>query len=150
MKRLIRPWLLVALAAVTPCAMAADGVAPVDLVQRIMARDAALLTLDVRTPEEYAASHIIGARNLPHDQIEAKLAMLPADKNTEIVVYCRSGRRSTLAQATLQKLGYTRVQHLEGDYIGWQAANRPVEPSAAAAPAAAPVAAPAAASQPKP
>lgn len=130
MAQLMRRWLLVVLAAAVPCALAADGAAPASMVQRILDHDARLLVIDVRTAEEFAASHIVGARNIPHDQIEAQASALPARKDAEIVVYCRSGRRSALAQASLQKLGYTRVAHLEGDYIGWQAANRPVEPAA--------------------
>lgn len=96
------------------------------LVQRLLDHDRALFVLDVRTAEEFAAGHLGGARNIAHDQLETLSSALPADKNTEIVVYCRSGRRSALAVASLQKLGFTRVLHLAGDYIGWEAAHRPV------------------------
>lgn len=135
LRRRALPSALLALVTTLPVALAADAVPTATLVQRILARDATLQIVDVRTSEEFAASHIVGARNIPHDRIEAQASALPADKNAEIVVYCRSGRRSAMAQASLQKLGYTHVTHLEGDFIGWQAANRPVE-GVAAAPAA--------------
>lgn len=160
------PAALLALAAIPSPAMAADpaappppataaappvapATAPAALVQRILGHDASLLVLDVRTAEEYAASHISGARNLPHDQIEAQASALPADRNAEIVVYCRSGRRSAMAEATLQKLGYQRVIHLDGDFIGWQAAGRPVDAAAVAAAAPAAATPPAAPEPPK-
>lgn len=43
------------------------------------------------------------------------------------VVYCQSGRRANMALEALQKAGYTRLSHLEGDYPGWQSQGRPVE-----------------------
>ena len=41
--------------------------------------DATLVVLDVRTPEEYAAGHVPGAVNIPHDQVEARLGHLEGD-----------------------------------------------------------------------
>ena len=67
------------------------------------------LLVDVRTPAEYARGHIEGAMNIPYDQIEARTGELGDDKNREIVLYCRSGRRSALAKQTLEKLGFTHV-----------------------------------------
>jgi rhodanese-related sulfurtransferase len=121
---------LLLLCCAAPFAAAADGDAQNTLVQRILRQDPRLLVLDVRTTEEFGVSHIVGAQNLPHDQLGASANRLPQDKAREIVVYCRSGRRSVLAVGVLQKLGYSHVEHLEGDFLGWQAANRPVEPQA--------------------
>jgi phage shock protein E len=67
------------------------------------------LIVDVRTPAEFAGGHVKGAVNVPHDQVTARLEAFGADKNRQIVVYCRSGRRSGLAQAALSAAGYTRV-----------------------------------------
>lgn len=68
-----------------------------------------LTVIDVRTPDEYAAGHVPGSVLLPFDEIKAKASLLPQDKNTELVVYCRSGRRSAIAADTLLALGYTSV-----------------------------------------
>jgi len=90
-------------------------------VQMISAEDAKALIgtegvtlLDVRTQEEYDEAHIDGAVLLPYDAITADSAGLPADKDSAVIVYCRSGRRSAIAASTLISLGYTRVYDLGG------------------------------------
>ena len=70
------------------------------------------LMVDVRTPEEFASGHIDGAINIPYDQIEAKRSALDKVKKDEnILVYCRSGRRSEIARQSLNKLGFKNVQN---------------------------------------
>jgi rhodanese-related sulfurtransferase len=88
---------------------------------------AAPIVLDVRRAEEFAAGRVPGARNLPHDRIVADATALGVPKDAEIVVYCQSGRRANMALESLQKAGYTRLAHLEGDFPGWQSHGRPVE-----------------------
>jgi len=90
---------------------------------------AAPIVLDVRRAEEFAAGRVPGARNLPHDRIVADATALGVPKDAEIVVYCQSGRRANMALEALQKAGYTRLAHLEGDFPGWQSQGRPVEKS---------------------
>ena len=104
-----------------------------DLLTRLTARDKALVILDVRTPAEYSAGHVPTARNITHEQIDARLAELADARDKEIVVYCRSGRRSQTALESLRKAGYTRLRHLEGDYMAWQAAGQPTETAAPSA-----------------
>ena len=87
--------------------------------------DKAPFVLDVRAPEEYVTGHVPGAVNIPHDQIAARLAEVPKDK--DVVLYCRSGRRAAMAGEVLSGNGYTRLQHLEGDIVGWQEKQRPIE-----------------------
>ena len=67
------------------------------------------LWIDVRTVEEYNAGHLEGAINIPYDEIEQKIEAVSADKNTDIQLYCRSGRRSGIALETLRGLGYSKV-----------------------------------------
>ena len=74
--------------------------------------------LDVRQPDEYATGHIRGAVLLPVGEIEAQAATVLPDKNTKILVYCRSGNRSAVAAAALQTLGYTDVNDF-GGIIDW-------------------------------
>jgi phage shock protein E len=95
------------------------------LVEHLTKHPQHLFVLDVRTPEEYAAGHVPGAVNVPHDQLASRLAEVPKDK--DVVVYCRTGRRSTLAADVLAANGYTRVSRLEGDMQAWTARGRPVE-----------------------
>jgi phage shock protein E len=111
-------------------AVAADTaplIAPDKLVERIEKQDANVLILDVRTPEEFAAGHVPGAKNIPHDQLPSRLAELAGAKDKDIVVYCRSGRRSEMAIDTLSSQGFERLLHLEGDMIRWEREQRPLE-----------------------
>jgi phage shock protein E len=64
---------------------------------------------------------------LPFDELESYADILPRDKSTEILVYCRSGRMSTLSAETLVKLGYTNVKNLAGGMIAWEGAGYTLE-----------------------
>jgi rhodanese-related sulfurtransferase len=75
--------------------------------------------LDVRSEEEYITGHADGAVLLPLDTIseESARAVIPA-KDTLLLVYCRSGRRSAQAARLLTQLGYTQVYDM-GSLVGW-------------------------------
>jgi len=60
------------------------------------------IIVDVRTKEEYQESHIVGAINIPYDEIDNSL-----DKSKTIFVYCKSGKRSSIAYNNLISMGYT-------------------------------------------
>lgn len=127
--------LLLPLAAMTARADDAAAVAPAaaivsqaELLARMNAHDTALVILDVRSAEEYAASHVSSAINLAHDRINADRPELAILRDKDVVVYCRTGRRSLLAIAALRVLGITRVSHLDGDFVAWQAMARPTQP----------------------
>jgi phage shock protein E len=100
-------------------------VTPDALLARQAAKDRDLVVLDVRTPEEFAAGHVPGAVNVPHDQVGARLGELDKFRDKDVVVYCRSGRRSGLALSVLEQAGFKRLGHLEGDMNAWSAAGRP-------------------------
>lgn len=61
------------------------------------------VVVDVRTPAEFAEGHVEGALNVPVDQLPARLSELPADRT--VIVYCRSGARSSAAARTLRAAG---------------------------------------------
>ena len=63
---------------------------------------------------------------IPYNEIEDNRASFPADPGARIVVYCRSGRMSAIAAATLARLGYTNVWDLRGGMIEWEKAGLPV------------------------
>lgn len=76
--------------------------------------------LDVRTPQEYADGHIDGAININVQSKDfQKLAEKELSKDSTILVYCRSGRRSLEAAKILTNLGY-RVINLKGGIIEWK------------------------------
>lgn len=113
-------------AAAAPLQSAAD-ISASELNDRITAGKAPLI-IDVRTPKEFAAGHLPGAVNISHTDLGASAAAnrLPGRLDTEIVVHCQTGRRATMAQATLTELGFKNVRHLDGDYAGWAEAGLPV------------------------
>lgn len=71
--------------------------------------------IDVRSADEFNSGHLPGAIHIVHTDIAGKIAAVTTDKNAEIQLYCRSGRRSGLAEAALKQLGYTNV-HNAGAY----------------------------------
>lgn len=75
--------------------------------------------LDVRTQEEFDSGHIPTAILLPYDEINLKAATVLPDKEKEIVLYCRSGRRSAIAKKALVELGYKDVKDF-GGISKWQ------------------------------
>jgi rhodanese-related sulfurtransferase len=81
-------------------------------------------------PEQYyRQSHIPGAINIPHDEVDARAAELLPDKRAEIVVYCASGpcRNSGVAANRLAGLGYTNVRDYHEGKAEWIDAGLPVE-----------------------
>ena len=106
-----------------------------ELLTRLEKQDESVVVLDVRTPAEFAAGHVPGARNVSHDQLGANLAELETMRDTDVVLYCRSGKRALIAADTLRKAGFTKLLHLDGDYLAWEAQKQPVESEPAAAPA---------------
>ncbi|MGI2111376.1 rhodanese-like domain-containing protein [Shewanella frigidimarina] len=76
--------------------------------------DRGVTLIDVRTAEEFAAGHIDGAINIPFENIVSELAKRNITKDTEIVLYCRSGNRSGMAQESLVKQGYSNTYNAGG------------------------------------
>ena len=108
---------------------ALEPVARDELFRRL--RDEEVLVLDVRPAAEYAAAHIPGAINVPHDQLAARLAELPGD--VDIVAYCR-GRYCVFAPDAVRLLrarGFSALL-LAGGLPDWRLAGLPVAAGATA------------------
>lgn len=92
-------------------------------VQEIKEREAAgkkdYLLLDVREDYERAEFNI-GGTHIPLGEITASFDKLASHKDEEIVVYCRSGKRSAMAQHLLQQAGFSNVRNLEGGMLAWE------------------------------
>ena len=83
--------------------------------------------IDVREESEWAAGHLPGARHLGKGVIERDIERVVTDIDAEIICYCGGGFRSALVADTLQRMGYTRVQSMDGGFRGWCEAGHPIE-----------------------
>jgi len=92
-----------------------------ELVKRLASGDVVLI--DVRPEEEFAAGHIDGARSVPIDELERRLAELPADR--EVVAYCR-GPFCAYAHEAVRKLRAAGhgARRLDDGWPEWRLAKR--------------------------
>ncbi|MCB1141564.1 MAG: rhodanese-like domain-containing protein [Leptospiraceae bacterium] len=72
------------------------------------------LVVDVRSVEEFASGHYEGAKNIPIDEVSARLSEFGGDKNKDIVLYCRSGGRAETVKKMLMNAGYVNVINAGG------------------------------------
>lgn len=76
------------------------------------------IILDVRTEEEYGEEHIENAMLLPDYEIASRAKDVLVDQDARILIYCRSGRRSSASAQQLYEMGYTNVYDF-GGIIDW-------------------------------
>lgn len=77
--------------------------------------------VDVRTAAEFDAGHLPGAINIPFEEVGRRAGEI-GPKETPVLLYCRSGRRSGIAAETLRGLGYERLYDLQR-YDAWTASE---------------------------
>ena len=70
--------------------------------------------IDVRTPQEFNASHVEGAINIDYTTIGQQISKAGVTKDDKVMLYCQSGRRSGIALETLKGLGFSKVENLGG------------------------------------
>lgn len=101
-----------------------ESISQEELLERLVSGGMTLL--DVRSGEEYALGHLPGALNIPTEELDRRLAELPADQ--EIVAYCRGPYcvLSTTAAELLIAKGF-RVRRLNAGFPEWKAAGLTVE-----------------------
>ena len=93
--------------------------------KRLIEEKPDLVVLDVRTPSEYEDGHFPRAINIPVDDLLGRLGEL--DRGDEILVYCRTGNRSTRAVGYLNENGFTRLYHLVDGIVAWVEAGYTLE-----------------------
>ena len=86
--------------------------------RKMMEESSGYIIVDVRTQKDYTAGHIQNAICIPNESIDKTPPAELADKNQEIFVYCRSGRRSKEAAQKLANMGYTNIVEF-GGIISW-------------------------------
>ena len=133
MKFLVDNWMLISIALMSGTMLlwpvlqgaAVVGVSPAGAVQMINREKA--VVVDICEESEFALGHIVGSRNIPMSQLEAKLAGAVKNKGTPLILVCQSGMRSARAVEIAKKLGFEQAQSLAGGLKAWRAASLPVE-----------------------
>jgi rhodanese-related sulfurtransferase len=85
-----------------------------------------VITLDVRTPGEFSEGHIEGAINIDVEGASFDSEIANLDKTKSYAVYCRSGRRSTIAVDKMSATGYDKLSNLESGINDWLANSLPL------------------------
>ena len=135
MKFIIDNWMLIALAVISGTLLLAPmlqgaldtGLGANDAVQLINREKA--VVIDVCEASEFAAGHVVGAKNIPLADLQAKLPGAVKNKKLPLILVCASGARSSRAVATAKTLGFEQAHSLSGGLAAWREANLPVEKS---------------------
>jgi rhodanese-related sulfurtransferase len=95
----------------------------------LLVRQPDLQLIDVRPPPEFREVHVVGARNVPFDQLSAEQLSSASgeDGNSTVYFICKVGKRSQKACEKVQKLGLPNVVNVEGGTDNCVAAGLPVE-----------------------
>jgi rhodanese-related sulfurtransferase len=93
---------------------------------QLMNREDAVV-VDLRPAAEFAAGHIIGAKNIPLADLEKRAGELDKHKAKPVILHCKDGSRAGGGVAALRKVGFANVVNLTGGFGAWQQAGLPVE-----------------------
>ena len=108
-------------------ALSAELWSVAQLQKAISKSDHKPVLLDVRTQSEYNDGHIQNAINIPHDQILKEPQLLSAYKDSQVVVFCRSGVRAGKVIEMLEGLGFKKIIDIDGDMLAWNEAGHSLE-----------------------
>ena len=104
----------------------ASGTVNIDPVDAVKLINNNAVVVDLRSGEAHARGHIVNARNIPADELDAKLSTLDQYKSTPIIAVCESGVSSTRTVNALRQKGFESVYGLKGGMTGWSQAGLPV------------------------
>ena len=93
---------------------------------QLMNRSDALI-VDLRSAEDYAKGHILGAKNIPLADLERRAGELDKLKARPLILHCGDGNRASSGVAALRGKGFDKVHSLAGGYAAWLQAGLPVE-----------------------
>lgn len=116
---------------ITPQQLVAEAKAQIleiDVTTAIQHLQTDCVVIDVREPAEFEAAHLPNAVSIPRGVIEFKTPDHPvlANRNAEIILYCKTGGRSALVALNLQRLGYTNILSLAGGFDAWVKHHEPI------------------------
>jgi rhodanese-related sulfurtransferase len=84
------------------------------------------VVIDIRSPEAFAKGHIVNARNIPLDELEADNSKITQLSSNPIIAVCDAGMSSTRAVDKLRKAGMESVYGLKGGINAWTEASLPL------------------------
>ena len=94
-------------------------------VKRRMDTGEKFVLIDVREESEWACGHLPGAIHLGKGIIERDIKQRVPETGAKLILYCGGGFRSALTADNLQKMGYTKVESMDGGWRGWLEAGFP-------------------------
>jgi rhodanese-related sulfurtransferase len=89
-------------------------------------RSEAPLVLDVRTPQEYVRGHLPGSVLIPVQELQHRVGELSEYRDREILIYCATGNRSTVAAKILLDAGFRQVANMRHGIAGWWRERLPI------------------------
>ena len=104
----------------------AQGITNVEPQDAVKLINADALVLDLRSPESFARGHIVNAKNVPAEDLDATREKYTKDKSRPILAVCDAGVTSSRAVASLRKAGVENVYGLKGGIAAWTQANMPL------------------------
>ena len=104
----------------------ASGMVAVEPTAAVALINADGIVVDLRSQEAYANGHIVNAKNIPYDELEAGLGKIDQFKSKPVVVVCDAGNSSTRAVALLRNAEYLSAYSLKGGMTAWTTAGMPV------------------------
>jgi rhodanese-related sulfurtransferase len=84
------------------------------------------LILDVRTPAEFKRGHLPHAVLIPVQELQRRIAELSTYRQKDILIYCATGNRSTVASKIMLDKGFTRIANMRHGIVDWQQRKHPV------------------------
>ncbi len=100
------------------------GLSPYAATQLL--NDGEAVFIDVRDEKEFKTGHIKGARSMPVKQLEQQMHDIEKFKDSDVVVYCDNGMRTSRVTGKLKKQGFTKVSTIAGGLAQWEKANLPL------------------------
>ena len=104
----------------------ASGLVNIEAIEAVKLINNDAVIIDLRSVDAFSKGHIVNARNIPSDELEAKMSSLESVKSKPIVAVCDAGITSTKTVTALRAAGFDSVYGLKGGMTNWSQAGLPV------------------------
>lgn len=104
----------------------ASGIANIEPQAAVSLINADAVVIDLRSADAYGRGHIVGAKNIPFDELEANQSKIDMYKTKPILAVCDAGMTTGRAIAALKKSGVENIYGLKGGIAAWTQANLPL------------------------